>query len=359
VGDVAGAPPPPRRRGQIVILTSGTTGAPKGAPRSPSLRALLGPLVTLLERVGLRAGEPLLVAPPLFHGFGLAYLALGLFLGSPLVLRRKFDPEAALAAIASHRVATLVVVPLMLRRILDLPPSLRAGYDTSSLRAALSAGAPLDAALATDFMDAFGEVVFNLYGSTETGFGAIAAPADLRAAPGTVGRPPFGTTVRILTAARAEAAAGERGWIFVGGPLVFGGYSDGGSKELARGLMNSGDLGHRDAAGRLFVDGREDDMIVSGGENVFPREVEELLARHPAVADVAVLGVPDAEFGQRLQAFVVRRAGVTEEQLKAWVKAHVARYKVPRAVQFVAALPRNATGKLLRRQLAETALIQD
>jgi fatty-acyl-CoA synthase len=344
-----------RRRGRIVILTSGTTGVPKGAPRAPSLRALIGPLTTLLSQVGLRAGEPLLVAPPLFHGFGLAYLGMSLFLGSPLVLRRKFDAEAALAAIAAERVTTLVVVPLMLRRILDLPLKTRRRHDTSSLRAVLSAGAPLDGALANEFMDAFGEVVYNLYGSTETGFGAIAEPADLRAAPGTVGRPPFGTRLQILTESRQPVANGETGWIFVGGPLVFDGYSDGGCKERSGGLMNTGDLGHRDAAGRLFVDGREDDMIVSGGENVFPREVEELLARHPAVEDVAVVGIPDAEFGQRLKAWVVARSGAapSADELKAHVKANLARYKVPREVVFVAELPRNATGKLLRTRLTD------
>jgi fatty-acyl-CoA synthase len=353
----ADAPPPRARRpSRIIILTSGTTGVPKGAPRAPSLRAFVGPLTTLLDEVRLRAGEPLLVAPPLFHGFGLAYLGLGLLLGCPLVLRRKFDPEDALAAIAQHRVATVVGVPLMLRRLLELPAATRARYDASSLRAALSAGAPLDGQLAIDFMDVFGEVVYNLYGSTETGFGAIAGPADLRAAPGTVGRPPLGTTLKVLTATRAEAAVGETGRVFVGGPLVFDGYSGGGSKEMVAGLMSTGDLGHIDAAGRLFIDGREDDMIVSGGENVFPREVEEVLARHQAVADVAVLGVADAEFGQRLRAFVVPRpdARPSADELKAWVKANVARYKVPREVVFVAELPRNATGKLLRAQLPDS-----
>jgi fatty-acyl-CoA synthase len=349
-----GTPPPrPRRRSRIIILTSGTTGVPKGAPRTPSLHALVGPLTTLLDQVRLRAGEPLLIAPPLFHGFGLAYLGLGLFLGCPLVLRRKFDPEGALLAIAQHRVATLVGVPVMLRRILEVPAATRARLDTSSLRAALSAGAPLDGKLATDFMDLFGDVVYNLYGSTETGFGAIATPRDLRAAPGTVGRPPLGTRLKVLTATQAEAPVGATGRVFIGGPLVFNGYSGGGSKEMASGLMSTGDLGHFDAAGRLFIDGREDDMIVSGGENVFPREVEEVLARHQDVADVAVLGVADAEFGQRLQAFVVPRpdAHPSADELKAWVKANVARYKVPREVVFVAQLPRNATGKLLRAQL--------
>jgi acyl-CoA synthetase (AMP-forming)/AMP-acid ligase II/NAD(P)-dependent dehydrogenase (short-subunit alcohol dehydrogenase family) len=346
-------PPPPRRQGKIIVLTSGTTGTPKGAPRAPSLAALLGPLATVLDTIGLRAHAPLLVAPPLFHGFGLAYLGLALALRAPLVLTRRFEAEATLAAIARTRVATLVVVPVMLQRILELPAEVRRRHDVSSLRAVISAGAPLAPALATAFMDAFGDCLYNLYGSTETGFASIATPADLRAAPGTVGRAPLGVTLRVLDAARAPAPAGVTGRIFVGSAMTFEGYSGGGSKETVGGLMSTGDLGHVDACGRLFVEGREDDMIVSGGENVFPQEVEELLARHADVADAAVVGVADAEFGQRLRAFVVPRAGraLSVDELRAYVRRHVARYKVPRDVIVLAELPRNPTGKLLRGQL--------
>jgi len=351
-----GEPPPrPRRRSRIVILTSGTTGRPKGAPRTPSLRALIGPMTTLLSQLPLYAREPMLIAPPLFHGFGLSYLALALFLGSTLVLRRRFDPEATLADIAEHRVATLAVVPVMLRRILQLPPEVRLRHDTSSLRAVMSAGAPLAGALATDAMSAFGDVVYNLYGSTETGFGAVAGPADLRAAPGTVGRAPFGTTLKILDDRGVPVRSGATGRIFLGSELVFEGYAGGGSKEMIDGLMSTGDVGHLDGDGRLFIDGRADDMIVSGGENVFPQEVEDVIAQHDDVAEVAVVGVPDDEFGQRLKAFVVRRAGAdpSVDELKAYVKAQVARYKVPREVVFLDELPRNAIGKVLRSRLRE------
>jgi fatty-acyl-CoA synthase len=310
-------------------------------------------MTTLLSEIPLRARAPMLVAPPLFHGFGLGYLALSLFLGSTLVVRRRTDPEAMLAAIAQHRVAAVVAVPVMLKRLLDLPAATRQLHDTSSLRAVISAGAPLAGDLAVGFMDAFGEVVHNLYGSTETGFAAIAGPADLRAAPGTVGRPPHGVTVRVLDSAGAPVAAGTVGRIFVGGPLVFDGYAGGGSKEMIDGLMSTGDVGHLDAGGRLFIDGRADDMILSGGENVFPQEVEELIARHPDVAEVAVVGVRDEEFGQRLEAFVVPRSGASPspDELKAYVRAHVARYKVPRDVVFLAELPRNPIGKVVRSRL--------
>jgi acyl-CoA synthetase (AMP-forming)/AMP-acid ligase II len=217
----------------------------------------------------------------------------------------------------------------------------------------ISAAAPLSAPLAIAFMAVYGDVLFNLYGSTETGFASLAGPEDLRVAPDSVGRAADGVTLRILDAERRPVGSNERGWIFVGSPLLFKGYSGGGNKELADGMMNTGDMGRIDAAGRLYVEGREDDMIVSGGENVFPQEVEDVLARHPEVSDVAVIGVPDAEFGARLRAFVVCRGEqANEEELKAHVRKHVARYKVPREVVFLAELPRNQSGKVLRTKLA-------
>jgi fatty-acyl-CoA synthase len=344
-----------RRQGRIVILTSGTTGTPKGAGRRPSPLALVGPMVTMLSQLDLRTREGLLVGPPFFHGFGLGAVGLGMLLGSTLVVRRRFDPEWALAAIEEQRVTALVAVPVMLQRILALPEEVRSRYDTASLRTALSAAAPLSPRLAEEFTRAFGDVLYNAYGSTETGFGAIATPADLRAAPGTVGRPPFGVTVKILDERRRELRTGEVGHVFMGGELVFDGYSGGGTKEVVDGLMNTGDLGHLDGQGRLFIDGREDDMIVSGGENVFPQEVEEVLRSHEAVADVAVIGVDDEEFGQRLEAYVVAGPGASpsRDELKAHVKRRLARYKVPREIVFLGELPRNPTGKIVRSELAK------
>jgi len=340
-----------RTQGRLVLLTSGTTGTPKGAPRKPSLRSLVGPMTALLSEVPLRAREPIVVGPPFFHGFGFAYLALGLFLGSTVLMRRRFDPEAVLAAIDEDRATTFIGVPVMHQRIMELSEEVRSRYNISSLRALISAAAPLSPALASELMDEFGDVLYNLYGSTETGFGAIAGPADVRAAPGTVGRVPFGTTLKILADDGRALGPGETGHVYVGGELVFEGYSGGGSKETVDGLMNTGDLGHLDESGRLFIDGREDDMIVSGGENVFPAEVEDVLARHEQVDDVAVTGVEDDEFGQRLRAYVVTASELSEDQVKAYVKENLARYKVPREVVFVDELPRNPTGKLLKAEL--------
>jgi acyl-CoA synthetase (AMP-forming)/AMP-acid ligase II/NAD(P)-dependent dehydrogenase (short-subunit alcohol dehydrogenase family) len=347
----------PAERGRLVILTSGTTGVPKSAPRNPELSAALGPVATIFSNIPLRAGEPIFVAPPAFHGFGLAFLSLGLMLGTTVVLRRRFDPEETLAAIERHRASTLVAVPVMLDRILRCPAESRRRYDTSSLRAVVSGASALSASTSAGIGEAFGEVLYNLYGSTETGFAAIAGPADLRAAPGTVGRPPLGTTLKVLDAERREAPPGEVGHVFIGGRLVFDGYSgDEAPKETVGGLMNTGDLGHLDAEGRLSIDGREDDMIVSGGENVFPQEVSDVLGRHPAVADVAVIGVDDEEFGQRLRAYVVAAdEEPTEEELRSHVRQHLPRFQVPRDVLFVTEIPRTATGKVRARALDPSA----
>jgi fatty-acyl-CoA synthase len=342
---------PPARRSRLVILTSGTTGAPKSAARDVPPRAMAGPLVAMIETFGLRRGEPVFVAPPLFHGFGLGIAMAAHGLGAPIVLQRRFEARAALEAIAAHRVGCVVGVPVMLQRMLAAE---RGDLDFTRLRVVVSAGAPLSPELAGRFMDAFGDILCNGYGTTETGFGAYATPADLRAAPGTVGRAPLGTAIHVLGEDRRPVAVGQTGHVFIGGDLVFDGYEGGGTKERVGQLMNTGDLGYIDAAGRLFIDGREDDMIVSGGENVFPGEVEDALATHPAVADAAAIGVEDAEFGQRLRAFVVAATGTSpsEDELQAHLRERLERYKLPREIVFCDEIPRNATGKTLRRVLA-------
>ena len=280
-------------------------------------------------------------------------LAIGL--SSTVILRRRFDAEQTLRAIDEHGVTALVVVPVMLQRILERGPAVVRRYDTGSLRVIAASGSTLPGELATRVMDAFGDVLYNLYGSTEVAWATIATPADLRAAPGTAGRPPRGTVVRLLDADDRDVAAGQTGRIFVANELVFDGYTGGGGKAVVDGLVSSGDLGRFDEAGRLFVEGREDEMIVSGGENVFPREVEDAIAALDGVPEVAAIGVPDGDFGQRLRAFVVRRNGatLTDGDVKQHVKVNLARFKVPRDVVFLDELPRNATGKVLKRELAK------
>jgi len=344
-------PAPPERVSRITILTSGTTGTPKGAPR-PQPRSA-DPAVSVISRIPLRMRDTTLISAPLFHAWGLANFMFGTLLSSTLVLQRRFQPEAVLEAIEEHRVSVLVAVPVMLSRILDLPAAVRRRHDTSSLRIVAVSGSALPADIALRFMDEFGDVVYNLYGSTEVSWATIATPEDLRAAPGTTGRPPEGTIVKLLDERGRQVRTGEVGRIFVGNEMLFEGYTGGGSKEMVGALMATGDVGRFDKDGRLFVEGRSDEMIVSGGENVFPAEIEELLGAHPDVAEAAVVGVPDEEWGQRLRAYVVVRPGrrLTADDVKAHVRSHLARYKVPRDVEFIDSLPRSSTGKVLKREL--------
>jgi fatty-acyl-CoA synthase len=343
---------PPAEKGRVTILTSGTTGTPKGASRSQP--ETLDPAASLLSKIPLHARERTMIAAPMFHSWGFAHFTLGMALSSTLVLRRKFDPEGTLSAVAQHRCTALAVVPVMLQRILDLGDEVIAKYDTSSLRVIAVSGSALPGELATRVMDVFGDVLYNLYGSTEVAWATIATPEDMRTAPGTAGKAPRGTVLKIVDEQGRELPTGETGRIFVGNELLFEGYTGGGNKEIVDGLMSTGDVGHLDREGRLFVEGRDDEMIVSGGENVFPAEVEDLLAKHDAVRDVAVIGVDDEKFGQRLKAFVVTRDGqkLSEEGVKTYVKANLAGYKVPREVEFMDELPRNATGKVLKRELS-------
>ncbi|HET7071996.1 MAG TPA: AMP-binding protein [Nocardioides sp.] len=346
----------PDHHSRVIILTSGTTGAPKGAPRS---EAGLGAAVSLLSRMPLRYGWRTHVAAPLFHTWGFAHLALSMLLGSTVVLRRRFDPEECLRVVADERCDSLVVIPVMLQRILKLPRETLDRYPLPSLKVTAASGSALPGDLALEWMDTFGDNLYNIYGSTEVAYASIATPRDLREAPSSAGRPPWATAVKILDEDGGEVPRGETGRIFVGNGMLFEGYSGGTeSKEVVGSLMSSGDVGRYDVDGRLYVEGRDDDMIVSGGENVFPQEVEDCLARHDGVVEAAAIGVDDDQFGKRLKAFVVLgdtggAAPPTEDDLKIWVKQNLARYKVPREIVFLDELPRNATGKILKRELAE------
>ncbi|MAE96971.1 MAG: acyl-CoA synthetase [Deltaproteobacteria bacterium] len=346
---------PPAEPGRVTILTSGTTGTPKGARRTMG-RQGLDTLVGLFGRMPLRTGTRNLVVAPTFHSWGGMHMLLAAQLGATAILHRRFDPEATLASIQEHRPQVLAVVPVMMQRILALGDEVIGKYDTSSLEMVCASGSALPGELALRWMNTFGDNIYNLYGSTEVAQASIAMPDELRAAPGTAGRPPRGAVVRILDDEGKEVPTGTTGRIFVANAVQFEGYTGGGNKEIIDGLMSSGDVGHFDEEGRLFVDGRDDDMIISGGENVFPREVEDLLADHDDVMEAAVIGVPDDEFGQRLKAFAVLREGAASDEaaLKAHIKNSLANYKVPREIVFLDALPRNPTGKVLKRQLAES-----
>ncbi|MCW1822216.1 MULTISPECIES: AMP-binding protein [Mycolicibacterium] len=341
----------PAKPGGMTLLTSGTTGTPKGAPRGKT-----SPLFSaqLLDRVPRRRGQTCMLAAPMFHGTGLGQAVLSLALGNRLVLRRKFNPEETLRAVQNHGCDVLVVVPTMLQRILALPKDVRDCYDTSSLKIIFVSGSAMPPDLVERTLDGFGPVLYNLYGSTELAVMTVATPEDLLHDPRTAGRPPVGCAVRLYDeAGRQITEPGVIGRVFAGSDVSFAGYTDGRTKESIDGLQSSGDVGHFDATGRLYIDGRDDDMVICGGENVYPLEVENLITSHPEVDEVAVIGVSDDDFGQRLNAYVVLvdGANLAADDIKDYVRANLARYKIPRDVEFLTKLPRNATGKVLRGEL--------
>ncbi len=343
-------PEKPSRPGRTVLLTSGTTGTPKGARRSGGAA---GSLAAMLERIPWKAGGTTVVAAPMFHAWGFGQLAISATMCCTIVMRRRFDPEATLEMVDRTRASGLAVVPVMLERIVDLPPETLDHYSLRSLRFVTASGSRMRPDAVTAFMDRFGDTVHNSYNATEAGLISTATPADLRVAPDTAGRPVLGTDLRLVDDDGRAVPQGEVGRITVLSESAFEGYTSGETKDFEDNYMVSGDLGRLDEAGRLYVVGRDDEMIVSGGENVYPLEVEQTLNEHADVVEAAVIGVDDQQFGQRLEAYVVLRddAAVTTDELKKHVKAHLAGYKVPRRVVVLDDLPRNDTGKVVKRML--------
>jgi fatty-acyl-CoA synthase len=348
--------PKATKHSSIIILTSGTTGTPKGANRStpPSL----APIGGILSHVPFKSGEVTSLPAPMFHALGYLHATIAMMLGDTLVLRRRFKPATVFEDIEKHKVTAVVVVPVMLSRMLDALEKMDSKPDLSSLRIVFVSGSQLGAELAQRALKDIGPVVYNLYGSTEIAFATIARPQDLEKNPATVGPVVKGVKVKILDENGNELPQGEVGRIFVGNTFPFEGYTGGGHKQIIDGLMSSGDVGYFDENGLLYVSGRDDEMIVSGGENVFPAEVEDLISGHPEVVEATALGVEDKEWGHRLRAFVVKTDGASigEEDIKSYVKEHLARYKVPREVVFLDELPRNPTGKVLKRELREISV---
>ncbi len=345
---------PPPVQGRAVFLSSGTSGCPKAARRPP--RPGFAPLAAMLSRVPVRVGETMLIQAPLFHAWGYSSLQLALALRATVVVGRHADAEGTLRTIEERGCTSLFTVPIMLQRLLALPAGTRTSYATSSLRVTAVSGSRLSGELATDFMDAFPMHLCNVYGSTETGWVTIATATELRAHPGTAGRPAAGSAIAILDDEGRPLPAGVTGRIFAGNGMRYEGYTGGVPLEVRDGMICMGDVGHLDDSGLLHVDGRADEMIISGGENVFPSEAENVIARLPEVREVAVAGVPDPHYGERLAAYIVTAPGehLDADAVRSYVRDQLARHAVPRDVHFLTDLPRNAMGKVLLHQLADT-----
>ncbi|HET9653963.1 MAG TPA: AMP-binding protein [Kineosporiaceae bacterium] len=349
-------PDPGGRRGRLIVLTSGTTGTPKGA-RRPAPTSL-SPAASMLSRLRLHTSDTIMVSSPLFHTWALGVLQIAGALAATVVLRQRADPEVVLAAVEEAGCTAVTAVPVILERILQLPPGARARYRTEKLRVVASSGSALTKDVATRFQDVFGEVLYNVYGSTEISWAAIATPEDLRAAAGTAGKAPLGTRLMVLDDNGNPVPQGETGRIFVGNDLLFEGYTGGTSREQWDGLMSTGDKGYLDHEGRLMVVGREDDLVISGAEKIYPLEVEEVILSLPGVREVAVVGRPDEEMGQRLVAYVVCEDGIqlTAGQVQDHVRRRLARFAVPKEVGFLSRLPRTPTGKVVPRLLPNGAV---
>ena len=346
---------PPRAHGnpELVILTSGTSGVPRGAARSSSPLTMLSTLAGLLEKIPLRRSDVIYLAPPAFHGWGLIATLTGLLAGATLVFDGRFSAERAVATMLAENCTAFVAVPTMLKRIMDLDDAVLQPL-SGRLRIIGSGGARLDPDLVTAVTERFGPVLHNLYGATEVSYITIATPADLAHDPSCAGSAPLGVRVAILIDGM-PVGPGRVGDIYVRTGAQMRSYTDGSSKHSVDGMVATGDTGYLDGADRLYVRGRSDSMIVSGGENVYPEEVELALHRHPGVADATVFTVDDADFGQRLSAVVARRAGhdVDDTALKEHIGRELSRSRVPRDIVFVDEIARTATGKVTRAWLDE------
>lgn len=343
-------PRAPQHQSSLVILTSGSTGAPKGAPRDGAVSMSLP--AGFVSKIPIRGSDTVLMSAPAFHGWGLLATMVCLLTGATVVMDRRFRAPESLSLLVEHRCTAMMVVPTMLRRFMDLDEEQLRRIDHGRLRMIASGGAKLDASLVLAVAERFGPVLHNLYGATEASYVTIATPADLAAEPTTAGRPPLGVEVAIIRDG-ARVPTGESGQIFVRSGSQISKYTNGTSKETLNGMLNTGDTGRLDAAGRLFVEGRSDGMIISGGENVFPEEVELALGKHPDIVDAAVVAVSDEDFGQRLRAFVVPRDGadVAAADVKTYIGTELSRSRVPRDVIVVPDLPRGAQGKVTKTTL--------
>ena len=358
----AGSPDLPPRvgggdGGGVIVYTSGTTGKPKGAKRSWNQTGF-DSVADMVLQCAMHANDRHLVVCPLYHSAAPAFVAIMMSLGATTVLMNHFEPEAALRLIQEEKITCSMMVPTMLVRMCALPPEVRAKYSVRSLRWVMSGAAPLSTETARQVLAQWGPVLFNFYGSTETGLVTLAGPYDHLARPGTIGKAMRGNTIRLLDETGQAVPVGTIGELYASNSTLMGGYhrNEAATKLASReGFYSVGDLGRVDEDGYYYLESRKHDMVISGGVNIYPREIEDHLHTHPGVLEAAVIGVPDLEWGETLKAFIVRRAGsaITDVEVMEYCRNGLADYKRPRHVVFLAELPRNPTGKVMKRDLRD------
>jgi acyl-CoA synthetase (AMP-forming)/AMP-acid ligase II len=351
VGDAAGT-------GGAMIYTSGTTGKPKGAVRhGPPNPEVLGALLNLL---GYRPDDIYLTSGPLYHSGPGAFMSAGLLFGQTIIVQRKFDPEDWLRLMDKYRASSTFSAPALVRMICALPPEVKDRYDRSSMRVMVANAAPWSYALKQQYLADFPPgSLFEVYGSTELGVDTVLKPEDQLRKPGSCGQPAPGIEIMLVGEDGNEVTGtgpDHPGEVFVRSKVTFDAYykNDSGYAANSRGDFHTvGDIAYRDDEGYLYICDRKADMIISGGMNIYPAEIEAALEQHPAIYDVAVFGIPSDQWGEVVHATIVRSPGspLTSEEVTAFAREHLASYKVPRSVAFADELPRTGSGKLLKRQL--------
>lgn len=345
-----------------VVYTSGTTGKPKGAVRELEGRdptALRNYQRGMTMSLGFMPGAPEvhLVTCPLYHSAPPVFANMAQVMGGRVVIMRKFDPEEALAIIEREKVTSTFMVPTLLRRLVSLPDAIKQKYDLSSMQRLITGGAPCPIDLKEKVMATFPKpCLYEFYGSTETAVVTVIKPDEHLKKPGSCGRPVPGSEVKILDDDGREVAVGERGALWVKNPMLVSGYHKNteATEQASRdGLFCVGDIGTRDEDGYFYIVDRKHDMIISGGVNIYPAEIEHELRKHPSVYDCGVFGVPSDEWGEEVKAVVQLKADCvcSEDELKQFVEDKLAGFKRPRSIEFIAELPYSPTGKLLKKDL--------
>ncbi|HET9999575.1 MAG TPA: AMP-binding protein [Ktedonobacteraceae bacterium] len=341
--------------GSSMSYTSGTTGNPKGAyrPKGVSLEAVLG----VVQAFELRDSDVHLLAGPLYHSAPNAFVSLQILLGATTVILPKFDAVEALRLIDRHHISTTFMAPTLLRRLCEVPDEVAKTFDTSSFKTVILGGAPCPYSLKVRAIERFGPVVWEFYGATETGFVTILRPEDQLRKPGSCGTVATDQEIRLLNEAGEEVPDGMPGEMWVRNPSLAQYFKkpDATARSMRDSFFSVGDIAYRDSEGYYFICDRKIDMIISGGVNIYPAEIEAVLSAHPAVVDVAVIGVPDPHWGESVKAVVSLRPGASasQEELIAYCAERLADYKKPRSIDFMDELPRNPAGKLLKRNIRE------